>query len=167
MIVSQSLFWADFGLPSVCVFVCVHLHLLVVRLVLSTKVSKDLGHFWLGFIRMLRPFQMSAHLLNFDSGTPHYSCTLIHVRLFMYANSCTLIHATNVIWLFAPCSQKVSHILTCDKCCWDQISFSFNHQSVRSFCFTRRSIILWFSGKTIHPSALANTGVAVWLPQPA
>ncbi len=25
--------------------------------------------------------------------------------------------------------------------------------SVRSFCFTRKSLILWYCGKTIHPSA--------------
>ena len=27
---------------------------------------KDLGHFWLGYIRMLGHLQMSAHLVNFD-----------------------------------------------------------------------------------------------------
>ncbi len=29
-------------------------------------VIKDLGHFWLGYIRMLGHLQMSAHLVNFD-----------------------------------------------------------------------------------------------------
>ena len=30
------------------------------------NASKDLGHFWLGYIRMLGHLQMSAHLVNFD-----------------------------------------------------------------------------------------------------
>ncbi len=30
------------------------------------KKSKDLGHFWLGYIRMLGHLQLSAHLPNFD-----------------------------------------------------------------------------------------------------
>ncbi len=28
--------------------------------------------------------------------------------------------------------------------------------SIRSFCFTRRSLILWYCGKTIHPSAITK-----------
>ncbi len=28
--------------------------------------GKDLGHFWLGYIRMLGHLQMSAHLVDFD-----------------------------------------------------------------------------------------------------
>ncbi len=30
------------------------------------KCVKDLGHFWLGYIRMLGHLQLSAHLVNFD-----------------------------------------------------------------------------------------------------
>ncbi len=32
----------------------------------SMLQRKDLGHFWLGYIRMLGHFQMSAHLVNFE-----------------------------------------------------------------------------------------------------
>ncbi len=31
-----------------------------------TVNCKDLGHFWLGYIRMLGHLQMSAHLVNFN-----------------------------------------------------------------------------------------------------
>ncbi len=31
-----------------------------------SKVFKDLGHFWLGYIRMLGHLQSSAHLPNFE-----------------------------------------------------------------------------------------------------
>ncbi len=35
--------------------------------------TKDLGHFWLGYIRMLGHLQLSAHLPNFDSVKDHSS----------------------------------------------------------------------------------------------
>ncbi len=31
---------------------------------------KDLGHFWLGYIRILEQLQMSTHLVNFDYVIP-------------------------------------------------------------------------------------------------
>ncbi len=34
--------------------------------ILDHPIGKDLGHFWLGYIRMLGHLQMSAHLVNFD-----------------------------------------------------------------------------------------------------
>ncbi len=33
---------------------------------IQVQGQKDLGHFWLGYIRILGHLQMSAHLVNFD-----------------------------------------------------------------------------------------------------
>ncbi len=45
-----------------CVPVWCHSELLPLSLIRR----KDLGHFWLDYIRMLGHLQMSAHLMNFD-----------------------------------------------------------------------------------------------------
>ena len=47
---------------SQCSFGCA----LEVHLTQKKISKKDLGHFWLGYIRILGHLQMSAHLVNFD-----------------------------------------------------------------------------------------------------
>ena len=45
---------------------CVHRQYQMTAIFIGVQVTKDLGHFWLGYIRMLGHLQLSAHLPNFE-----------------------------------------------------------------------------------------------------